>query len=116
MVGAASVNSNGTVMSRVGSAAVAMAADAAAIPVIICCETFKFVAKVHTRHPLPLLRRLGGAGSGRLWLSAPVAEMSVPHQPPAPLQSPVRSGCCYGLVSEFGGRSCRSIKSAPVES
>jgi len=46
LLGASSVNSNGTVMSRIGSAAVAMAADAAGVAVIICCETFKFVAKV----------------------------------------------------------------------
>ena len=53
VLGASSVNSNGTVMSRVGSAAVAMAADAAGRPVLICCETFKFVAKVrHRRRPL----------------------------------------------------------------
>lgn len=45
-LGAAAVHSNGTVMSRIGSATVAMAADASNVPVIICCETYKFVAKV----------------------------------------------------------------------
>ena len=38
--------SNGTVMSRAGSAAVAMMASASSKPVIICCETFKFHEKV----------------------------------------------------------------------
>jgi Initiation factor 2 subunit family len=45
-LGAAAVHSNGTVMARIGSATVAMAADARGVPVIICCETYKFVAKV----------------------------------------------------------------------
>lgn len=48
LMGAASVNSNGTVVSRIGSAAVAMMADAAGVPVIICCETYKFSNKVMT--------------------------------------------------------------------
>lgn len=38
--------SNGTVMSRAGSAAVAMVATASSKPVIICCETYKFHEKV----------------------------------------------------------------------
>ena len=38
--------SNGTVMSRAGSAAVAMMATAFSKPVIICCETYKFHEKV----------------------------------------------------------------------
>ena len=45
-LGASAVNSNGTVVSRIGSAAVAMMADAAGVPVIICCETYKFSNKV----------------------------------------------------------------------
>ncbi len=48
-LGAAAVHSNGTVMARVGSATVAMTADAVGVPVIICCETYKFVAKVRAR-------------------------------------------------------------------
>ncbi len=38
-LGASAVLSNGTVMSRAGSAAVAMMATATSKPVIICCET-----------------------------------------------------------------------------
>lgn len=54
-LGAAAVHSNGTVMARIGSATVAMAADARGVPVIICCETYKFVPKV--RAPNLLLAR-----------------------------------------------------------
>ena len=45
-LGASAVLSNGTVMSRAGSAAVAMMANSSSKPVIICCETFKFHEKV----------------------------------------------------------------------
>ena len=45
-LGAASVLSNGTVYSRVGSACVAMVAHAFLIPVLICCETYKFHERV----------------------------------------------------------------------
>lgn len=44
--GAASVLSNGTVYSRVGSAGVAMVAHAFHVPVMICCETYKFHERV----------------------------------------------------------------------
>ena len=50
-LGAAAMHSNGTVMARIGSASVAMAADARGVPVIICCETYKFVAKVCSPAP-----------------------------------------------------------------
>lgn len=46
ILGASAVLSNGTVMSRAGSAAVAMMATACSKPIIICCETYKFHEKV----------------------------------------------------------------------
>eukprot|EP00249_Psilotum_nudum_P016229 c25731_g1_i1 orf=320-2353(-) len=45
-LGAASVLSNGTVYSRVGTACVAMVAHAFHVPVLICCETYKFHERV----------------------------------------------------------------------
>jgi translation initiation factor eIF-2B subunit delta len=45
-LGAASVLSNGTVYSRVGSACVAMVAHAFHVPVLVCCETYKFHERV----------------------------------------------------------------------
>ncbi len=45
-LGAAAVMSNGTVMSRAGSAAVAMVANAHSKPVMICCESYKFHERV----------------------------------------------------------------------
>lgn len=45
-LGAASVLSNGTVYSKVGSACVSMVAHAFSVPVLICCEAYKFHERV----------------------------------------------------------------------
>lgn len=45
-LGAASVLANGTVYARVGTACVAMVAHAYGVPVMICCETYKFHERV----------------------------------------------------------------------
>jgi translation initiation factor eIF-2B subunit delta len=42
MIGAHSMLSNGSVFSRIGTAAVSMMANAYNIPVLVCCETYKF--------------------------------------------------------------------------
>ncbi|KAI4346815.1 hypothetical protein L6164_007681 [Bauhinia variegata] len=45
-LGASSVLSNGTVYSRVGTACVAMVAHTFRVPVIVCCEAYKFHERV----------------------------------------------------------------------
>ncbi|VAI21478.1 unnamed protein product [Triticum turgidum subsp. durum] len=45
-LGASSILSNGTVYSRVGTASVAMVAHAFGIPVLVCCEAYKFDERV----------------------------------------------------------------------
>ncbi|CAH9084279.1 unnamed protein product [Cuscuta europaea] len=45
-LGAASILSNGTVYSRVGTACVAMVAHQFRVPVLICCEAYKFHERV----------------------------------------------------------------------
>ncbi|GAQ79038.1 eukaryotic translation initiation factor eIF-2B delta subunit [Klebsormidium nitens] len=45
-LGAATVLANGVVVSRAGSAATAMVAHAYSVPVLICCETYKFHERV----------------------------------------------------------------------
>ncbi|OMO96078.1 Initiation factor 2B-related protein [Corchorus capsularis] len=45
-LGASSILSNGTVYSRVGTASVAMVAHAFSVPVLICCEAYKFHERV----------------------------------------------------------------------
>ncbi|KAH7615950.1 putative translation initiation factor eIF-2B subunit delta [Nannochloris sp. 'desiccata'] len=46
MLGAGAVFSNGAVLSRAGTAVVAMSANAAHVPVMVCSETYKFHDKV----------------------------------------------------------------------
>ncbi|RDX78054.1 Translation initiation factor eIF-2B subunit delta, partial [Mucuna pruriens] len=46
LLGASSVLSNGTVYSRVGTSCVAMVAHAFHVPVLICCEAYKFHERV----------------------------------------------------------------------
>ncbi|KAL8130272.1 hypothetical protein V2J09_019427 [Rumex salicifolius] len=46
LLGAASVLSNGTVYSRIGTACVAMVAHAFRVPVLVCCEAYKFHERV----------------------------------------------------------------------
>ncbi|KAK9683254.1 hypothetical protein RND81_10G126700 [Saponaria officinalis] len=45
-LGAASILSNGTLYSRVGTASVAMVAHAFHVPVLVCCEAYKFHERV----------------------------------------------------------------------
>ena len=45
-LGASAVLSNGTVYSRIGTACVAMVAHAFCVPVLICCEAYKFHERV----------------------------------------------------------------------
>ena len=45
-LGAAAIMSNGAVLSRVGTAVVAMTAKSRNVPVIFCCETYKLCEKV----------------------------------------------------------------------
>jgi translation initiation factor eIF-2B subunit delta len=42
LLGAHSINSNGAVYSRAGTALVAMTAKEHLVPVMVCCETYKF--------------------------------------------------------------------------
>jgi len=42
LVGAHSLHSNGAVYSRAGTALVAMMAKQHSVPVVVCCETYKF--------------------------------------------------------------------------
>ena len=46
--GAHAVFANGCVMSRVGTSQIALIAKAHNVPVLVCCETYKFSEKVQT--------------------------------------------------------------------
>ena len=49
LLGASAMLANGNVISRVGTSMVAMMARQYNVPVLVCCETYKFSEKVSTR-------------------------------------------------------------------
>ena len=48
IVGAHALLANGYVMSRIGTALIALVAKSYNVPVLVCCETYKFCDKVQT--------------------------------------------------------------------
>ena len=48
LLGAHALLANGYVMSRVGSSQVALIAKSYNVPVLVCCETYKFCERVQT--------------------------------------------------------------------
>ena len=48
LLGAHAVLANGSVLSGVGTAQVALVAKASNVPVLVCCETYKFSERVQT--------------------------------------------------------------------
>lgn len=46
LLGAHALLANGYVMSRTGSAMIALTASAHSVPVLVCCETYKFCERV----------------------------------------------------------------------
>lgn len=48
LLGAHALLANGYVMSRIGSAQVALCAAACNVPVLVCCESYKFSERVQT--------------------------------------------------------------------
>ena len=48
MLGAHGLLANGYVMSRVGTALISLIAKASNVPVLVCCETYKFSERVQT--------------------------------------------------------------------
>ena len=47
-MGAHALLANGSVMSRVGSSQVALVAKSYNVPVLVCCESYKFCERVQT--------------------------------------------------------------------
>ena len=48
LIGAHAVLANGYVMSRVGTSMIALVARSYNVPLLVCCETYKFCEKVQT--------------------------------------------------------------------
>lgn len=90
LLGAAAVLSNGTVMSRAGSACVAMTASAAGKPVMVACETLKF----HERVQLDSITHNELGDPGALALLPPGAKAAAPvGDDKAAAAAPAGDGC-----------------------
>lgn len=48
LLGAHALLANGYIMSRVGSSLIAMVAKSQNVPVLVCCETYKFSERAQT--------------------------------------------------------------------
>ena len=53
LLGASAMLANGNVISRVGTSMVALMARQYNVPVLVCCETYKFSEKVPPDSPAP---------------------------------------------------------------
>ncbi|KAJ7591356.1 eukaryotic translation initiation factor 2B delta subunit [Mycena floridula] len=102
LVGAHSLHSNGAVYSRSGTALVAMMAKEHSVPVIVCCETYKFSETV----------MLDGFGKNEL---APVAgaQQHLNLEILDPLYDLTPPNCVTVVVTEVGLIPPSSISSIP---
>ncbi|RDB23268.1 putative translation initiation factor eIF-2B subunit delta [Hypsizygus marmoreus] len=112
LLGAHSISSNGSVYSRAGTALVAMMAKGHSVPVMVCCETYKFSEGV----------MLDGFGKNEL---APARFSKVPKNSQEltptpfleilnPLYDLTPSTCITAVVTEVGLIPPSSISSIPL--
>ncbi|KAJ6627543.1 eukaryotic translation initiation factor 2B delta subunit [Mycena sp. CBHHK59/15] len=109
ILGAHSLHSNGAVFSRAGTALVAMMAKKHSVPVLVCCETYKFSEGV----------MLDGFGKNEL---APPHLFQTIHTSPKtpnleilnPLYDLTPPGCVTAVVTEVGLIPPSSISSIPM--
>lgn len=94
--------SNGTVISRVGSAAVALMSETAGRPVLICCETYKFAERVQldsiTANELGNPEALVKGGPSRIASSPLSAWTDLPHLGEASTRAHIHwQSACFGV-------------------
>ena len=91
-LGAHALLANGYVMSRVGTSQIALVAKAFNVPVLVCCETYKFCERVQTdsfvsnelgatcrhSHPHPHRRDSFQTGRGLFWIHSRKVLGSIP--------------------------------------
>ncbi|KAL4241158.1 eIF-2B alpha/beta/delta subunits family protein [Abortiporus biennis] len=118
LVGAHSIHSNGAVYSRAGTALVAMMARQHSVPVVVCCETYKYSESVQldsfTKNelapvgdqfcPFPLVKSpsdLTLQNRARLEILNPLYDLTPPT-------------CITAVVTEVGVVPSNSISSIPI--
>ncbi|KAJ7688446.1 hypothetical protein B0H17DRAFT_1068765 [Mycena rosella] len=109
ILGAHSLHSNGAVFSRAGTALVALMAKQHSVPVLVCCETYKFSEGV----------MLDGFGKNELAPSHLFRDISTSSQEPNleilnPLYDLTPPSCITAVVTEVGLIPPSSISSIPM--
>jgi len=118
LVGAHSIHSNGAVFSRAGTALVAMMAKRHSVPVVVCCETYKYSETVQ----LDSFTKNELAPLGNLFDSFPLVkskntlttELQDNLEILNPLYDLTPPSCITAVVTEVGVIPPNSISSIPV--
>ncbi|NXP61224.1 EI2BD factor, partial [Chloropsis cyanopogon] len=88
LLGAHALLANGSVMSRVGTSQIALVSKAYNVPVLVCCETYKFCERVQTDS----------------FVSNELGTASVPFLPPGTFSPSPQPMTCSALPSLFLGK------------
>jgi len=115
LVGAHSIHSNGAVFSRAGTALVAMMAKQHSVPVVVCCETYKFSEGVR----LDSFTKNELAPPGDPFLSLPLSRSKTTQNQPNleildPLYDLTPPSSITAVVTEAGVIPPDSISSIPL--
>ncbi|OJT10537.1 hypothetical protein TRAPUB_12975 [Trametes pubescens] len=117
-IGAHSIHSNGAVYSRAGTALVAMMAKRHSVPVVVCCETYKFSETIQldsfTKNELAPLGDLFSSFPN----NKPRESLTLENQPNLEILNPLYDltppTCVTAVVTEVGVIPPNSISSIPV--
>ncbi|RDX53239.1 eukaryotic translation initiation factor 2B delta subunit [Lentinus brumalis] len=118
LVGAHSIHTNGAVYSRAGTALVAMMAKRHSVPVVVCCETYKFSETIQldsfTKNELAPLGDLFSSFPN----NKPRESLTLENKPNLEILNPLYDltppTCITAVVTEVGVIPPNSISSIPV--
>ncbi|KAI0722152.1 eukaryotic translation initiation factor 2B delta subunit [Cerioporus squamosus] len=118
LVGAHSIHTNGAVYSRAGTALVAMMAKRHSVPVVVCCETYKFSESIQldsfTKNELAPLGDLFSSFPN----NKPRESLTLENKPNLEILNPLYDltppTCITAVVTEVGVIPPNSISSIPV--
>ncbi|KAG1858481.1 hypothetical protein F4604DRAFT_1684893 [Suillus subluteus] len=118
LVGAHSLHSNGAVFSRAGTALVAMMAKQHSVPVVVCCETYKFAETIQ----LDSFTKNELAPAGDIFSSFPLTRskdtLTLNKQPNLEILNPLYDltppSSITAVVTEVGVIPPNSISSIPL--
>ncbi|KAI0723022.1 eukaryotic translation initiation factor 2B delta subunit [Earliella scabrosa] len=118
LVGAHSIHTNGAVYSRAGTALVAMMAKQHSVPVVVCCETYKFSESIQldsfTKNELAPLGDLFSSFPNNKARESLTLENGPNLEILNPLYDLTPPTCITAVVTEVGVIPPNSISSIPV--